>query len=75
MAPLEEHPFGAELAKVMEVAEEFGVKDVKIWDEEEQFLMDSGYGCFTADDYINEIQPLFGKAFYDTPVSNIPVWL
>ena len=74
-SPIEEHPFGAELTKVMEVAEEFGVKDVYIWNEEEQFLMDQGLLRFSAEDYITEIQPLFGMAFYNSPVPNIPTWL
>jgi hypothetical protein len=70
-----DHPFEAELAQVKEVAEEFGVKDVRIWDEEEQFLIDRGFGRFTAEDYFNEIEPLFSKAFYDTPIVTNPVWL
>ena len=70
------HPFGAELAQVMEVAEEFGVKNVHVWDEEEQFLIDAGFGRFSAEDYMLEIQPLFGKAFYNNPIiSNTPIWL
>jgi len=75
LGSVDEHPFGAELAQVMEVAEEFGVKDVCIWDEEEQFLFNQGLGQFSAEDYINEIQSLFGKAFYDGPISNLQTWL
>ncbi|KAI4150117.1 MAG: hypothetical protein LQ340_004253 [Diploschistes diacapsis] len=68
-----EHPFGAELAQVKEVAEEFGVTDVRIWDEEEQFLLENGLGKYGVEDYLNEIQPLFIQAFSD--ISHSPAWL
>ena len=70
-----EHPFEAELAQIGEVAEEFGVQDITIWSEEEQFLIDQGFGRFAAEDYMNEIEPLFGKAFYDEPTPTSPTWL
>ncbi|MCJ1292354.1 hypothetical protein MMC34_003904 [Xylographa carneopallida] len=54
------HPFGAELAQVNELAEDFGVQDITVWDEEEQFLVEHGLQRFTVDDYVNEIQGLFG---------------
>ena len=70
-----EHPFGAELAQVKEVAEEFGVNDVRIWSEEEQYLMDNGFGRYTVEDYLDEIQPLFSKV-YDVPSQLYsPTWL
>lgn len=65
--PAEEHPFGAELAKVSELAQEFGAGAVQIVDEETQFLMDNGFRCFGATDYILEIQPLFSRAFGGEP--------
>ncbi|MCJ1332819.1 hypothetical protein MMC10_009513 [Thelotrema lepadinum] len=68
-----ENPFGAELAQVKEVAEEFGVRDVQIWDEEEQWILDNGLGRYAVEEYINEIQPLFSHAFSDTVYS--PTWL
>ena len=70
---LTENPFGAELAQVKEVAEEFGVRDVQIWDEEEQWLLDNGLGRYAVEEYINEIQPLFSDFLGDTLYS--PTWL
>lgn len=71
-----EHPFGLELAKVKEVAEEFGVRDVRIWDEEEeQFLVDNGLCKFSVDDYLDEIKPLFGMAFVEAPNTDSVAWL
>ena len=58
------HPFGKELAKVNEVAEEFrGVST--IMDEEERFLLSQGLQKFGVEDYINEIQGLYGGVFED----------
>ncbi|MCJ1355988.1 MAG: hypothetical protein MMC33_005982 [Icmadophila ericetorum] len=54
------HPFGAELAKVDELAEQFGAKETTIWDEEEQFLVQNGFHKFGVEDYITEIQDLYG---------------
>jgi len=65
--PEADHPFGAELAQVNELAEEFGMKemnrDIQILDEESQYLVDNGFQRFTAEDYICEIQPLYATAF------------
>ena len=69
-----EHPFGAELAQVQEVAREFGVKDVRILDEEEQWIIDQGFGRYTADEYIKEIEPLFATRF-DSDTPHTPTWL
>ena len=54
------HPFGAELAKVDELAEQFGAKETTIWDEEELFLAQNGFQKFGVEDYITEIQDLYG---------------
>ena len=59
----EPHPFGAELAQVQEVAEEFGVRDVRIWDEEAQFLASQGLCRFAAEDYVMEIGGLMRGVF------------
>ena len=68
-----DNPFGAELAQVKEVAQSFGVRDVRIWDEEEeQFLVDNGLCKFAADDYIGEILPLFRGVF---AVEEAETWL
>ena len=75
-----DHPFGAELAQVKEVAEEFfgaGSQDaVRIWDEDEQFLVDNGLCKFGVDDYVDEIKPLFGVAFAEGPYADgAATWL
>ncbi|MCJ1286674.1 hypothetical protein MMC26_006020 [Xylographa opegraphella] len=69
------HPFGAELAQVNELAEDFGVQDITIWDEEEQFLVEHGLQRFTVDDYVNEIQGLFGGVFDDGSYSLVAAWI
>ena len=58
--PEADHPFGAELTKVNELAEEIGAKDVLVLDEEEQYLIERGLCKFGAEDYVGEIQGLFG---------------
>ena len=70
-----DHPFGAELAQVNELAEDFGVQDITVWDEEEQFLMEHGLQRFAADDYVNEIQGLFGGVFDDGSYPLIAAWI
>jgi len=69
------HPFGAELAQVNELAEDFGVQDITVWDEEEQFLMEHGLQTFTVDDYVNEIQGLFGGVFDDGGYPLVAAWI
>lgn len=61
--PEENHPFGAELAQVNELAEEIGARDVMMLDDEEQFLVSHGLQKFGAEDYVDEIQGLFGGGF------------
>ena len=73
--PEPDHPFGAELTKVNELAEEIGARNVLILDEEEQFLMDRGLCKFGAEDYVDEIQGLFGGS-YNNPFSPFSaVWI
>lgn len=57
------HPFGAELEQVNELAEEIGARNVMILDEEEQFLMSQGLFKFGVEEYMDEIQGLFGGSF------------
>lgn len=73
--PEANHPFGAELAQVNELAEEFGVQVVTVWDEEEQFLIEHGLQKYTVDDYVNEIQGLFGGVFDDGSYPMIGAWI
>ena len=69
------HPFGAELAQVNEVAEGFGARDAIIMDEEEQYLMANGFCKFGAEDYISEVQGLFG-GINNNPFSPLAaVWI
>ncbi len=73
--PEPDHPFGAELTKVNELAEEIGARDVLILDEEEQLLMERGLCKFGVEDYVDEIQGLFGGS-YNNPFSPFSaVWI
>ncbi|KAJ5235775.1 uncharacterized protein N7469_004943 [Penicillium citrinum] len=57
------HPFSKELEQVNEVAEEFGASP--LMDEEERTLRRKGLKKFTVDDYLTEIQDLYGSIFDD----------
>ena len=70
-----DHPFGAELEQVKELAEEYGGNEVQIWDEEEQFLVENGLYRFAVEDYMDEIRPLFSTAFDDGPYIPTTDWL
>ncbi len=59
-----DHPFGKELAKVNEVAEEFGAISSLMVEEEEEILS-KGLCKFSVDDYINEIVGLYGGGVFD----------
>ncbi|KAI3329392.1 hypothetical protein HD806DRAFT_285069 [Xylariaceae sp. AK1471] len=63
-----QHPFGQELAKVSELAEELGVKD-KLQDieEEEEQLITKGLLKFTAEDYLAEIHELLSTFMIPEP--------
>lgn len=70
----EAHPFGKELEQVNEVAEEFGSPHVL--DEEEQILFRKGLQKFTVEDYICEIEELYGSVFDDkTGTLSAAPWL
>jgi len=58
------HPFGKELEQVNEVAEDFGVSD-SVLNEEEQLLRRKGLKKFDAGDYMMEIEALYGGIFED----------
>jgi hypothetical protein len=57
------HPFGKELEQVNEVAEDFGARIVL--DEEEELLMKKGLRKFSVEDYLSEIEDLYGGVFED----------
>jgi len=65
------HPFGKELAQVNEVAEEFGLSTARLV-EEEQDLINRGLMKFGVNDYLQEIQGLYGGVFEDKlgPMAN-----
>ena len=73
--PEPNHPFEAELAQVNELAEEFGVKGITVWDEEEQFLVEHGLQKFGVEDYVMEIQGLFGGVFDDKSFPMTAGWI
>ena len=58
------HPFGKELEQVNEVAEEFG-GTTRGLDEEEAILYNKGLKKFTVDDYLVEVNGLYGSIFDD----------
>lgn len=76
-----QHPFGAELAQVTELAEEYstvgmdsaiqdGLDDMAdnvqiVLDAEEQDILDRGLCRFDASEYMKEIEPLYITAFND----------
>jgi hypothetical protein len=70
----EAHPFSKELEQVNEVAEEFG--SLHVMDDEERILLRKGLIKFTVDDYLLEIEELYGSIFDDTlgPIST-GAWL
>ena len=65
------HPFKKELTKVNEVAEEFGLVSTSLA-KEEQDLIRRGLRKFGVEDYIEEIQGLYGGVFEDKlgPMAN-----
>jgi hypothetical protein len=71
----EAHPFSKELEQVNEVAEEFGAPH--FMDEEEQILHRKGLIKFTVDDYLLEVEELYGSIFDDTvgPIGAVGAWL
>lgn len=73
--PEEAHPFGKELEQVNEVAEEFG-GSTRGLNEEENILLRKGLKKFTVNDYLAEVDNVYGSIFDDQlgPISAGP-WL
>lgn len=69
------HPFGAELEQVNELAEDFAAREVIVMDEEEQFLMSHGLRKFGAEDYVMEIEGLFQAVFEDSFIRMDAGWI
>ncbi|KAF8469524.1 hypothetical protein BDZ91DRAFT_792320 [Kalaharituber pfeilii] len=62
------NPFGAELAKVSELAEEYGLN---VGDVEEEYMFSHGLQKFRAEDYLQEIGGMYSDEF---PLLN-PGWI
>ncbi|KAI9743189.1 MAG: hypothetical protein M1835_002936 [Candelina submexicana] len=67
------HPFGKELEQVNELAEEFGVRESVV--DETQILSMKGLYRFAAEDYVLEIEGLFGGVFEDTTYGMSVGWI
>lgn len=64
----ESHPFGAELAQVTELAEEYSMRNTPhVLDEDEQYLQSNGLVKLSVDDYMNDVQELFSNFFQQAP--------
>jgi len=61
--PISEHPFSRELDKVNEVAEDFG--SMRVLEEEEQILLSKGLKKISVEEYLSEIEELYGGVFED----------
>lgn len=61
------HPFGAELAQVNEMAEEFGINNKKTdtFDEEERELISRGLRKLSADVYLHDVELLTAMFFHE----------
>ncbi|TRX97873.1 hypothetical protein FHL15_001083 [Xylaria flabelliformis] len=72
-----QHPFGQELAKVSELAEELGVKDkLQSTNDEEEQLIAKGLLKFKAEDYLAEIHELLSSFMTPEPAQpQQPVWI
>jgi len=66
------HPFGNELAQVTELAEEFSGGKMDFAEEERVLMAERGYCKFSAEEYMNEIQGLFARAFGDVRLKAPP---
>lgn len=74
----EQHPFGNELAKVSEIAEDYGISNetLTVVDKEEQELLSRGLFKFRAEDYMSEIQGFFQSTFNDPrPAMQSSMWI
>lgn len=70
------HPFGQELAKVTEIAEEYAAMENKhVYDEDAQEIERKGLCKFTAEDYLSELQGLIATFFVETKRPMAAVWI
>ncbi|KAF4594650.1 hypothetical protein GQ602_000263 [Ophiocordyceps camponoti-floridani] len=76
--PSDCHPFGQELAKVKELAEEYNADHrLPVIDEEQQYLEARGLVKLSADDYLGAIQSLASAFFLEGKhaAAGTPVWI
>ncbi|KAL6869812.1 hypothetical protein ACO1O0_001143 [Amphichorda felina] len=77
-AKVDTNPFGAELAQVTELAEEFSNKGrLDVVDEDEQYLRSRGLSKLSADDYLNDVHALMAT-FWPQPTHSkpaTPLWI
>ena len=60
----EPHPFGAELAQVTELAEEYSMRGSPAGlDEDDQYIQSHGLVKLSIDDYMNDVQEIFSAFF------------
>ena len=72
------NPFGHELEKVSEIAEDFGIKDkLQVNNDEDRDLREKGLYKFRAEDYVAEIQDLITGFLEDMrpPPAQAPAWI
>lgn len=72
------HPFGKELAKLSEVAEELsGVMRENECEDDIEVMLQQGLSKWTVDDYLRELQPLYlgNFATHNHPAALAPAWI
>ena len=69
------HPFGAELAKVAELAEEIGGSNALIRDEDERYLVSCGLQKWTAHDYVDDLASYFGNTSMNPFLGSASAWI
>ncbi|KAJ2900609.1 hypothetical protein MKZ38_002308 [Zalerion maritima] len=72
-----ENPFGQELAKVTELAEEFGVQDkfqIEA-DDDERYMKEKHLRKYRAEDYLSEIQGLLSDLLGEVRPAQAPMWI
>ena len=69
------HPFGAELAKVTELAEEIGGSNALIQDEDEHYLVSRGLHKWTTHDYVDDLAAYFGNNSMNPFIVSASAWI
>ena len=69
------HPFGAELAKVTELAEEIGGSNAMIQGEDEQYIVSRGLHSWTQYDYVDDLASYFGNNAMNPFLGAASAWI